>query len=233
MAGGVREAVVVVVPAFTEGNEGQEEIVAGIVLGIESAFSPDVSEGVDKQRAVKQDGGGDEKGPHDELPHGRAEGWRKSFQRPTDGEHDDAEGDGDELVEAIEKHQFGKFHEVGDGFVVGGEISFRGQPTDVRPDKTTDAWGVDVFFFVGMFVMMAMRGSPPQGAALHGGVSDDREDELKSPRGFVRAMRKVAVIETGDCEHADEIERDRRDDRDGANTDPDYSEAAEVQKDER
>ena len=73
---------------------------------------------------MQQDGGGDEEIPYEELPHGDAEGWGECFECPSDGEHHDAEGDGDDLVEAIQPDEFGKFHEVGDGFVVGGEISF-------------------------------------------------------------------------------------------------------------
>ena len=41
------------------------------------------------------------------------------------------------------------------------------------------------------------------------------------------------MVEAGDREHADEIQRDRGDDRDGADSDPEHCEAAEVEKDER
>ncbi len=44
LAGGVGKTMVIVVPAFAEGDEGEEEIITGVVFSIESAFSPDVSQ---------------------------------------------------------------------------------------------------------------------------------------------------------------------------------------------
>lgn len=138
LAGGVGVAVMIIMPAFSEGDDGEERGVAAVVFRVVAPFSPDVSEGVDEKGAVKKDRGGDEKGPDEELSHGDAEGGREGFEGGSDGEHDEAVDERDDLVEAVEEDELGEFFEVGDVLVGGGEILHRGEPSDVGPGEAVD-----------------------------------------------------------------------------------------------
>ena len=90
--------------------------------------------------------------------------------------------------------------------------------------------GMFVGLFIGMLVMMAMSGCPPERASLHGGVSPDRENELHeagSPKG---AMREVAMVEARDRKHADKVEKGCGTNREPAPTDEEDEQAAHVKK---
>jgi hypothetical protein len=45
--------MMVVMPTFTQGNEGEEPTVAAVIVGIITAAPPNVGEGVDKECSVK------------------------------------------------------------------------------------------------------------------------------------------------------------------------------------
>ena len=68
---------------------------------------------------------------------------------------------------------------------------------------------------------------------MHGGAGPESEKELADARGAVGFVGEVAVMNAGDGEHPDEIERDRGPDGKGAPTHPNHREAGEVQDDER
>ena len=55
-------------------------------------------------------------------------------------------------------------------------------------------------------MMVAMVGSPPQRSALHTGGAYQGEQELHRTRGAERLVREIAVIETGQGEHAHGVE---------------------------
>jgi hypothetical protein len=57
--------VVVVVPALAAGENGDPPVVAGVVLGFETALAPEVSGGVDQPGGVKADGDAEECSPED------------------------------------------------------------------------------------------------------------------------------------------------------------------------
>ena len=82
-------------------------------------------------------------------------------------------------------------------------------------------------------VMVAMMGRPPQRPALHAGGAKRSEQELHRPRCGEGLVRKVAVIEAGDGEHAKRIHRGGDDNRKPGRADPDHPQAGEVQADER
>src|SRR5690606_13894566 len=57
VAGAAVEAVVVVVPAFAEADDGEDEAVAGVVAGLVAALAHEVGHGVDAGGAVEEGGG--------------------------------------------------------------------------------------------------------------------------------------------------------------------------------
>ena len=92
---------------------------------------------------------------------------------------------------------------------------------------------VNIDFFVGMFVVVSMGGGPPERTTLHRAVAEDGKKKLAKARCLEGAMGKVAVVEAGDREHADEVEKDGGDKDSGVDSDPENGKAAEVEKNER
>ena len=82
-------------------------------------------------------------------------------------------------------------------------------------------------------VVIAMMRGPPDGSALHGRGAEHAEHELADARGLERLVREVAVIEPGDREHADEIQRRAHDQRDRAHAHHEYEQTGRVHEDER
>jgi hypothetical protein len=102
----------------------------------------------------------------------------------------------------------------------------------MAPPEAVLGWRMRVAAGVGMPVMIAMVRCPPQGPALHAGSSDGGEDELQHPRGLERAVRKVAVIKTGEREHAQRVQRHRHAYRKPRRTDPEHRQASQMQRNE-
>ena len=51
-------------------------------------------------------------------------------------------------------------------------------------------------------MMMTMMSGPPENSLLRGGHGHEGNDELKGAAGFVRAMRKIAVVAGGNEKHS-------------------------------
>lgn len=64
---------------------------------------------------------------------------------------------------------------------------------------------MNVFFRIGIFVVVPMVGSPPQNSLLHRHGTDPSENELKDPRGFEGRMRKITMVGGCDSEHPNKI----------------------------
>lgn len=64
-----------------------------------------------------------------------------------------------------------------------------------------------VQFLIGMAVMMAMMRRPPQHALLRRAHGHERNYELEDAAGFKCAMRKIAVVSSGNEKHAHAEER--------------------------
>jgi hypothetical protein len=93
VAGADRVGVVVVVPAFAAGEQGDPPVVAGVVLGLEAALAPEVGGGVDQPGGVQADDDAEEGSPeqHAEMPPdgmagGRERGAEGDLQEAGDGE---------------------------------------------------------------------------------------------------------------------------------------------------
>jgi hypothetical protein len=113
------------------------------------------------------------------------------------------------------------------------KMAARQEPAHVAPQEAALHRRVHVRTLVRMRMMMAMMRGPPDRSALHGGGAEHREDELTGARGLERAMREVAVIKTGDGEHAYRVERHGRDDSRRAHANVDHTQAGKVHSDER
>ena len=65
LAHGMGEAVVIVVPAFSEGDEGEDEAVAAVVSCFEALTAEGVGQGVDEEGGVEEDDGAHHEAPHE------------------------------------------------------------------------------------------------------------------------------------------------------------------------
>src|ERR1700757_184071 len=133
----------IVVPAFAEGDEGEEPVVFAGVGGRKAALAEDVGERIDGEGAVPEQDGAEEKAPDEQGPgtdeperHGQ-NGW---------GQH----------VVLVKPAEFGKFCEVTDVVEARVVIAIGKNPADVGPPETEQGGRVEIVFLIGIAVMMAM-----------------------------------------------------------------------------
>ena len=91
--------------------------------------------------------------------------------------------------------------------------------------------GVNIILAIGVSVVVAMMGRPPQRALLICHATHERQDKLKDAVCFIRAMREVAMVAGGDGKDTDTIECDTRGNGNPANTGPEEKQTARVQND--
>jgi len=104
----------------------------------------------------------------------------------------------------------------------------RGYPQYMTPPEAVLVWGMGVGLLVGIAVVLAVMGGPPQWTTLQGAVADKREEELCPARGAKGAMREIAVVKTGYREHAYGIRGGGNRQRGRAETDPECTKAGQV-----
>jgi hypothetical protein len=81
--------------------------------------------------------------------------------------------------------------------------------------------------------VIAMMRGPPDRAALHGRGADHAEQELRHARGLEGLVGEIAVVEAGDREHPQEVERHANDEGDRAHAHHEHEQAGRVHQDER
>jgi hypothetical protein len=190
VTGGLGVGVVVVVPAFAEGEEGDPEAVAGGVGGVEATRAPHVGGGVDEPGGVEAEDGAEEDSPEEIRPSAECE---KSEAEDGDGQPVPLADPDVELV----------FAEIGDvGEKIGGVVVHGGageEPAHVGPEAAF-AGGVRVTCLVGVLVMHAVGGYPEDRTALQGECAADGEEILHPLRSFVTAMGEEAMVAHTDAE---------------------------------
>src|SRR5580700_3879651 len=112
LARGAHKAVMVVVPAFAEGDEREDQAVAAVVPGLVTSFAEQVRKGIDAGRGVKQRRGADKEAPDEQLPRGDAERGKAGAQELTEAEQRRRQQKGNKRVKTIQENQLGKFRQV-------------------------------------------------------------------------------------------------------------------------
>lgn len=225
--------MVIVVPAFTERDEREQQAIATFIARVKATLSKNVREGVDEERSVEKDRRADKETPHQQLPASYAQSRSEVIQSFAKTKKGKCQTCRDHEVEAVQEDKLGIFREITNDAVVGGEIFTARHPSDVRPPKTGERRGMHVVFSVRMLVMMPMDRRPPQRAALHRRVSEHREEELTDSRCLECAMRKVAMIKAGDCKHPNPVKQHGDRNSSPAPSHPNDAKAAEVNEDKR
>jgi hypothetical protein len=91
---------------------------------------------------------------------------------------------------------------------------------------------VEVVVGVGMLVMMAVMGGPPEGSLLCRRAAEKREEKLEGAAGLVTAVGKIAVKGAGDAEFAGEEHEGAERKAFQVDSGPEDSQAGDVNKDE-
>src|SRR5271170_7148116 len=179
----------IVVPAFAESNEGEEEVVFAGVRGWETALTENVRERIDGKRAVPEQYGTQEETPGKQ-------------RKAADEIQDDAENGGWNEVVFVQPSEFGEFGEVADVVEARFVVTVGKNPADVRPPKAEQGGRMEVVFLVRIAMMMPVMSGPPEHSFLRGRHRHPGDDELKPAAGLEGAMREVTMVARGDKEHA-------------------------------
>ena len=104
------------------------------------------------------------------------------------------------------------------------------EPPDLRTPKGAADGRVEIILSVGIEVMTAMMGRPPERPFLLGRRSQKGQKELENPAGSVGAVRKEPMKPGGDREHAHQVKAQTRDHSHRAHARPDESQTSQMQK---
>lgn len=197
--------MMIIVPAFTQGEDSQYRVVAAVVRGVVSSIASQMSHRVYRSGGMKQNCGANEKSPGQHL-HAVGLGLGMMNMQPlSKAVKREEEHQRHEPVESIKPSKLWISGEVRDSGVVGDHIFGRGDPGNMRPQKTACHRRVDIFLGVRGGVVLSVMGCPPQGTSLNRHTAYDREDKLHGAGCFESTMRKVSVIEARDGEHAKNV----------------------------
>src|SRR5215469_6794286 len=93
-----RMGVVVVVPAFAAGEDGDPPVVPGVIAGLKAALAPEVRGGVDEPRGVKTEGYAKEGCPENHAD-SSSEAMAGGGESGTEAElHEAGDGEGEPVV---------------------------------------------------------------------------------------------------------------------------------------
>ena len=225
--------VVVVVPAFTEGDQGKQEAVPALVTGIVSLAAQRVREGIHRAGRMEEKNRADEKSPDNHLPPVGSQRRGKSSQHGTQKVKSGEEQRRPDEVEAIEEDQLRVFRQIPDAGVVSWEVAAAGEPADMRPKKTLPNRGVGIVLLIGVRVVVTVDRGPPQRAPLDRGQPEQGENELPWPGRLERAVTKVSMVNRRNRKHPDEIESDSNNHGHRAPANPDDAQTSNMKDEER
>ncbi len=185
MAGADGVGVVVVVPAFAAGEDGDPPVVAGVVLGLEAALAPEVGGGVDEPGGVEAEGDAEEGSPEQHAD--GADEAVAGIECSAEGELQEAGDDERHVVVLGEPDVDAVAGEVGSVAAeqrgLGVQRAAGEDPAGVCPPGAV-VRGVRVAFLVGVLMVDAMGGYPEDGSALEGEAAAGG-DEVLEPTGVL------------------------------------------------
>ena len=171
----------IVVPALPHGENGEEPVVAGIVAGNVTPAPDDMGERIDAERRVVDRNRAPEKADDEPGPAGGEETREREGCRRR------------ELI-AMEPQELGITCEISHSGEIRCRVSAGENPAEMTVEESRVARRMDVELGVGIEVVVAVVGRPPQNALLRGALRHHGENELKDAARLIGAMREVAVI---------------------------------------
>jgi hypothetical protein len=151
-----RIAVVVVMPSFSEGDQGEQPVVSTFVGGLESLFPNQVGEGVNTEGSVIEENRRDKKAPHKHLESIGAEFWIRGLQPDAKEIDSHRKKYWWEEVIPIEPTNLGIGQKI--LYLIDAGIHKLGaqHPANMGIVNSRDDWGMDIFWLVRMAVVVTM-----------------------------------------------------------------------------
>ena len=196
--------MVIIVPSFSKSEEGDPKIISTFVVGFVSSASKKMGKRINRKGSVIKKNGGNQKSPNKRS----CTIQTRVVLKPGKGTQCVA-GKGKEEdrdpVEAIEKAKFRKFKQILNFFEEGGDRILCHKPKRVTPKQTSCLWGMNIIFSIGMTMMPAVMGSPPQWSTLTRTAGYERTDKLNGSGCLEGPVRKISVVESGDAKHSNGV----------------------------
>ncbi len=212
--------VVVVVPAFAQGQQGEPDRVPAGVGGPVADPAEDVGQAVDGKGRVPGEHGADEKAPDQGRP-------------AAEGQEHHREQHPGHRVPTVEPTQLGVFDEVLDEVFRRLVIAVREDPADVGPPETVPLRRVEILGLVAVAVVVPVVAGPPERSLLQRRCADEGEDELKDPARLVRTVGEVPVVACGDGEHPQPVETEAEPHQAPREWDPEHGKRRRVHENEQ
>jgi hypothetical protein len=194
--------VVVVVPAFAASEESDPPVVAGVVLGLEAALTPEVRRRVDEPGGVEAYGDAKEGSPEDHAE-GSDEVMAGGCEGCTESDLDEAADDQRDPVIFAEPDVDGILCEVGGVAAEECGLGVQGaageNPAGVSPPGAV-VRSVGIAFVVGVLMMDAVCGYPEDRATFKREGAAHGDEVLDPLGGFVAAVREQAMIGHADTD---------------------------------
>lgn len=128
--------MVIVVPAFSERDHAEKEVVLAIVACVELLGAVLVSERIDRACYMENHDRADES-PGEKLWTGGVQSWIVTLQAVTERVDAQRQKHGNDPVESIQKDKLWIFRQVWNARVVRRHIAICCDPSDVCPDETS------------------------------------------------------------------------------------------------
>ena len=165
----------VVVPAFAEREDGKQPVVAARVGGFIAARTEQVCERIDGEGVMPEQHSAEAERPDKHRPSADKPQHRAKHRRRH-------------YVIFVQPAQFREFRKIAD-VIHARVVVFVGEnPADVRPEKAEQRGRVQIQFLVGIAVMVAMMGRPPQHALLRRRHGHEGDDELEDAASLKRPV---------------------------------------------
>ncbi len=150
----------------------------------------------------------------------------------ADGVTDHGQENARDPVPLVHPAQLGIAREVLNRLVRRVVGLLRQHPAEVRPPEARLMRRVRILRRVGVAVVAAVMGGPPQRPALQRAAPQPGQDELADAGGFVGAVREVTVIAARDAEHLEEVGGGQQNQGGGGHAREESGQAGDVQPDE-
>ena len=196
------ELVVEVVVAFSESDQGGEDVVSWGVPVIERLVAEPMGQGVDAEGSLLDEEDSEDAGVDEAtLPVAPSQTGNQH------GEDEGHEGDAWDVVLVLPEND-GIFVEIGDvGAADALGVLLHDHPADVRVEETF-ADGIRILVGVGVAVVSAMATGPPSDGALDGTGTDGGEIDLEGEGGGVGGMGPQTMVAGGDADSGVEVVED-------------------------
>jgi hypothetical protein len=172
--------VVVVVPAFAEGEKRDPPVVPARVGGLESTITENVADRVHTEGHVIH-------------RHGATEEANDQPRHTADQVTGNTQENAGHPVESVKPFQFRELFPVSHFVPVRISIVSAQNPANVRPEYRILDRRVRVAFLVGVPVVLTVFTSPPHRAFLNRRTANDSNEKLEQSGCLVRPVCKVAV----------------------------------------